>query len=54
MMICCPMMTPIKGYPFAVLLASQPPSAVLADHLYWRAPKAMRKGKISDAELADH
>jgi mRNA interferase MazF len=53
LMICCPMTTAIKGYPFAVLLASQAQSAVLADHVCWRARKAMRKGKISDAELAD-
>jgi mRNA interferase MazF len=56
LMICCPMTTQIKGYPFEVLLSSQSGSAVLADHvksLDWRARNAKRKGKISDAELAE-
>jgi mRNA interferase MazF len=56
LMICCPMTIRIKGYPFEVLLASQSRSAVLADdmkNLDWRARKATRKGKTSDAELAE-
>jgi mRNA interferase MazF len=56
LMFCCPMTTQIKGYPFEVLLTNQSGSAVLADHvnsLDWRARKAKRKGKISDAELAE-
>ena len=54
LMVCCPMTTRIKGYPFEVVLASQPGSAVLADqvkNLDWRTRRANRKGKIADAEL---
>lgn len=54
LMVCCPMTTRIKGYPFEVLLASQPGSAVLSDqvkNLDWRARRATRKGKVTDPEL---
>jgi mRNA interferase MazF len=54
LMVCCPLTTRIKGYPFEVLLASQPGSAVLSDqvkNLDWRARLAGRKGKVADAEL---
>lgn len=54
LMICCPMTTRIKGYPFEVALDSQPGSAVLSDqvkNLDWRARRASRKGKVSDPEL---
>jgi mRNA interferase MazF len=47
MMICCPMTSKIKGYPFEVVVSRQPPSAVLADQpksLDWRARRATRKG----------
>ena len=56
LMICCPMTSQIKGYPFEVLVGSPASSAVLADHvknLDWRARSAKRKGRISDAELAE-
>ena len=56
LMICCPMTTQIKGYPFEVMISGQPRSAVLADHvksLDWRARRAKRKGKISEAELEE-
>jgi mRNA interferase MazF len=56
LMICCPMTTQIKDYPFEVRLASQSGGAVLADHvkrLDWRARRAKRKGRISEAELAE-
>ena len=46
----------IKGYPFEVVLAGNPPSAVLADQvrsLDWRARKARRKGSITSTELAE-
>ena len=39
LMVCCPLTTRIKGYPFEVALASQPGSAVLSDQvksLDWR------------------
>lgn len=56
MMICCPMTTRIKGYPFEVVVSDAPPSAVLTDQvksLDWRARRATRKGTISPAMLAD-
>ncbi len=56
MMICCPMTSQIKGYPFEVVLSQDPPSAVLADQvksLDWRARKASRKGVVAPEALAD-
>jgi len=56
LMVCCPMTTQIKNYPFEVVIAGSVPSAVLADQiksLDWRKRKAKRKGSVSPAELAD-
>jgi mRNA interferase MazF len=56
MMVCCPMTSRIKGYPFEVVESCDPPSAVLADQvksLDWRAGRATKKGVISPAALAD-
>ncbi len=56
LMVCCPMTTQIKNYPFEVLIAGSSPSAVLADQvksLDWRKRRAKRKGIISVAELAE-
>lgn len=56
LMLCCPMTTQIKGYPFEVLIAGTRPSAALADQvksLDWGARQATRKGKVSADELAD-
>lgn len=56
LMLCCPMTTQIKGYPFEVLIADERPSAALADQvksLDWVARKASRKGKVSSVELAE-
>ncbi len=50
-MVCCPMTSRIKGYPFEVVVSLDPPSAVLADQvksLDWRARKASRQ---SDADV---
>lgn len=55
-MLCCPMTTQIKGYPFEVLIAGDRPSAALADQvksLDWLVCKANRKGKVSSSELAE-
>lgn len=55
-MLCCPMTTQIKNYPFEVLIAGPDPSAVLADQiksLDWRTRRARRKGIVSAAEVAD-
>ncbi len=56
LMICCPLTTQIKNYPFEVRIAGTPPSAVLADQvksLDWRQRKATRNGSVSTDELAD-
>ena len=56
LMICCPMTTQIKDYPFEVRIAGTAPSVVLADQvksLDWRTRKAKRKGAVSPEELAD-
>lgn len=56
MMICCPMTSRIKGYPFEVLESRDPDSVILADQiesLDWRARRAVRKGKVSKAALAE-
>jgi mRNA interferase MazF len=55
LMLCCPMTTRLKGYPFEVPMAGNPPGAVLADQvksLDWVERKAKYKGKASAAELA--
>ncbi len=56
LMVCCPMTTQIKNYPFEVVISGDNPSAVLADQvksLDWRKRRARRKGAISAAELAE-
>ena len=56
LMVCCPITTQVKGYPFEVLLEGTPPSAVLADQvksLDWRARRAKRKSKASSDALAE-
>jgi mRNA interferase MazF len=56
LMICCPMTTQIKNYPFEVQIAGNPASVVLADQvksLDWRSRKAKRKGSVSPDELAE-
>jgi mRNA interferase MazF len=56
LMLCCPMTTQIKGYPFEVPVLGDRSSAVLADQvksLDWVARKAVRKGRVSDGELAE-
>jgi mRNA interferase MazF len=56
LMVCCPMTTQTKNYPFEVVIGGTPPSAVLADQvksLDWRKRRARKKGAISAAELAD-
>ena len=56
LMLCCPMTTQIKNYPFEVLIAGATLGAVLADQvksLDWRVRKARRKGAVSANELAE-
>jgi len=55
LMLCCPMTTRIKGYPFEVMIAGPTPSVALADQvksLDWRE-SAKKKGSASPAELAE-
>jgi len=55
LMLCCPMTTKIKGYPFEVVLAGPSPSAALADQvksLDWRARKPKKKGAATKVEVA--
>lgn len=56
LIVCCPLTTHIKEYPFEVLIDQTPACVVLADQvksLDWRVRKAVRKGKVSAAELAE-
>ena len=56
MMICCPMTSQIKGYPFEVVVSRNPPSAVLADqvkNLDWRARQATKKGQVKAEVLTE-
>ena len=56
LMLCCPLTTRIKDYPFEVRLTGSQPSAVLADQVKscdWRARKAVLKGRLLPSELAE-
>lgn len=56
MMICCPMTTLVKGYPFEVLPQEGRPGAFLSDQvksLDWRAKKAIKKGMVPEKVLAE-
>ena len=56
LLLCCPLTTKLKGYPFEVTLAGSKPSAALADQVKsvdWRARQAQRKGKVADEELVE-
>ncbi len=55
LMVCCPMTTQVKGYPFEVLIVGDRAGAVLADQvksLDWSVRRAKYKGKATPAELA--
>ena len=55
LMVCCPMTTQIKNYPFVVVLSGNPPSAVLSDQvksLDWRRRRASYMGRVTPTELA--
>lgn len=56
LMVCCPMTTQLKGFPFEVVISETPASAVLADQvksLDWVQRKAVLKGKVPPAVLAE-
>lgn len=56
LMLCCPLSTQVKGYPFEVPVDGMPPSVVLADQvksLDWQVRRAIRKGMVKPNELAE-
>jgi mRNA interferase MazF len=56
LMLCCPMTTQIKGYPFEVQISGTRRGVVLADQvksLDWVVRRAKHKGKATPAELAE-
>lgn len=56
LMLCCPMTTQIKSYPFEVRIGSRVPTVVLADQvksLDWRRRRARRRGAVANSELAE-
>ena len=56
LLLCCPMTTQVKGYPFEVLIGEKKSAAVLADQvksLDWRLRLAKFKSRVSPAELAE-
>ena len=56
LLLCCPLTTKRKGYPFEVAIDNDRQSAVLADQvksLDWRARGAKRNGRVSESELAE-
>lgn len=55
LIICVPLTTRVKHYPFEVPIAGPPASVALVDHvksLDWRGRRATHKGRISPGELA--
>jgi mRNA interferase MazF len=55
LMLCCPMTTRVKGYPFEVAIAGSKDGVVLADQvksLDWRRRNARLKGRASAEELS--
>jgi len=58
LMLCCPITSQVKGYPFEVRVRDNAKidGAILADQvksLDWRVRRARRFGTISDSELAE-
>jgi mRNA interferase MazF len=56
LMLCIPLTTRVKGYPFEVTVSGRRGGVALADQvkcLDWRVRKAARKGKASAEELEE-
>lgn len=54
MMICCPMTSQTKGYPFEVIVSQSPASVVLSDQIKsvdWKARGAVRAGTVTKAVI---
>ena len=55
LMLCCPLSTKIKGYPFEVLIGEDQSSVALADQiksLDWKVRNAKLKSKATERELS--
>ena len=58
LMLCCPMTSQKKGYPFEVVISDQPGkiSVVLADQvksLDWKTRQAVKKGAVSSSVVME-
>ena len=56
LMVCCPMTTRAKGYPFEVRIVGDIPGVLLADQvksLDWRTCQARFKGRVMALELEE-
>ncbi len=56
LLVCCPMTTQQKGYPFEVVLQNDSMSVVLVDQVRsvdWEARRATRKGRASATDMAE-
>ncbi len=56
LMVCCPMTTRVKGYPFEVEIDGARVGAALADQvksLDWVTRKASHKGSATEAKMAE-
>jgi mRNA interferase MazF len=57
LMLCCPMTSQVKGYPFEVLVDGNPEhGAILVDQVKsmdWQVREAKRKGKVSQETLLE-
>ena len=54
LLLCVPLTTRIKNYPFEVPISGDRPSVALVDHvksLDWRGRGATRKGRVRSSEL---
>ena len=55
LMLCCPLSTKIRGYPFEVLIGEDQSSVALADQiksLDWKVRNAKLKSKATEMELS--
>lgn len=56
LMLCCPMTSKRKGYPFEVVIDGETGSVALADQiksLDWQVRKARHKGRVTNEQLAE-
>jgi len=56
LLICVPLTTKVKSYPFEVAISNEKDGVALADHVKspdWRARNAKYKGRITQEELGE-